>query len=498
MASRRQHKASTPSTKAEPFTIDHFKAYSDLLVFDDGSQRGLEDWQLEIVRDIFKGYAQVWAIVPEGNGKSTMTAAIALYGADYSQSPWIPVAAYTAKQARIIFDQAEGFVQRTPGMLNRFKPQGGYKIIRSLRNGGIGIEVFAADAGGGDGVIPYPFAICDELHRTDMEVYKLWKGKLRKRQAQIIGISTAGEPETPFENMREDIRRKATDRKHDGAHLRAEGRNLVLHEWMVPNDDLCNDMEAVKAANPLSTITVAGLGDDFDSPTMDWGHWKRVKCNRAHRSAETAVTDKEWDDAQVDEEIPEHEGVILGADFAWKWDTTALVPLWMGPEYCLLGTPEILVPPRDNSSMHPDEAKDAILRLNERHRIETVVMDMHHAEDIAAWIEDTLQVRVIDHAHQQTKTHVQDYAAFTEALRNGTLKHTGDHGLRAHVLNAIARRLPGGDYRFDRPSSVRGNAKAQDKRVIDALTAAASAVEFSTRAEPVLSVYEKRAQEASQ
>lgn len=495
MASRRQHKASTRSTKAEPFTIDHFKAYSDLLVFDDGSQRGLEDWQLDIVRDIFEGYAQVWAIVPEGNGKSTMTAAIALYGADYSQSPWIPVAAYTAKQARIIHDQATGFVERTPGMLNRFKPFGGYKVIRSLRNGGVGIEVFAADAGGGDGVIPYPFAICDEMHRTDMSVYKLWKGKLRKRGAQIIGISTAGEPETTFENMREEIRRKATEREHNGAHLRAEGQNLVLHEWMVPNDDLCTDMEAVKAANPLSTITVAGLREDFNAPTTDLGDWKRLKCNRPTRPAVSAITDKEWDEAQVEEGIPEHEGVIIGADFAWKWDTTALVPLWMGPDYRLLGDPEILVPPRDGSQLHPDEAKDALLRLNERHRIDTVVMDMHAAQDIAAWIEDTMQVRVIDHAHQHVRTHVQDYAAFTEALRNGTLKHTGDYGLRAHVLNAIARRLPGGDYRFDRPSSVRGNAKAQDTRVIDALTAAASAVEFSNRAEPVVSVYEKRALE---
>jgi hypothetical protein len=59
-------------------------------------------------------------------------------------------------------------------------------------------------------------------------------------------------------------------------------------------------------------------------------------------------------------------------------------------------------------------------------------------------------VTVIDHAQGQTRTHVQDYEAFMEGLRNGTVKHTGDHDLRAHVLNAIARRLPGGDYRFDR------------------------------------------------
>ena len=50
---------------------------------------------------------------------------------------------------------------------DRFKCFGGYKLIRSIANGGIGIEVFAADAKTGDGVIPFPFAIVDELHRHD-------------------------------------------------------------------------------------------------------------------------------------------------------------------------------------------------------------------------------------------------------------------------------------------------------------------------------------------
>jgi hypothetical protein len=71
------------------------------------------------------------------------------------------------------------------------------------------------------------------------------------------------------------------------------------------------------------------------------------------------------------------------------------------------------------------------------------------------------------------------------------LKHTGDGGLRSHVLNATARRLPGGDHRFDRPNQSRG--KDQDRRVIDALTAASMAVEFQARkGPPPRSVYEDR------
>ena len=52
------------------------------------------------------------------------------------------------------------------------------------------------------------------------------------------------------------------------------------------------------------------------------------------------------------------------------------------------------------------------------------------------------------------------------------LRHRGDPALSEHVLNAIARVLPYGDARFDRPAQNRRSSE-QDGRVIDALTAAA-------------------------
>jgi phage terminase large subunit-like protein len=476
----------------DAFTAEHFREYASGLVFDDGETRAPQDWQLEVVADVFRGFPETWLIVPEGNGKSTLLAELALYGADFSDSPWIPVGASSAKQARIIYDQAAGFVERTPWLADRFKCFGGYKLIRSLANGGIGIEVFAAEAKTGDGVIPFPFAIVDELHRhDDLRLYSLWKGKLRKRGGQIVTISTAGEPETPFENTRDEIRRRATKRERTGGHLRAEGPGLVLHEWMVEKDELCSDMAAVKAANPLWSITEKTLGEDFASPTMDLGDWKRLKCNRPTRSVVSAITDKEWDDAQVDEEIPANAEMDIGLDIAFKWDTTAGAPLWVGPNYRLLGAPFILVPPRDGSSLHPDEIKNALLEMAHGYKLRTVVMDMERAADIASWIEDEMGITVIDRG-QTNKLACADYEAFMDGLRNGTLKHSGDTGLRAHVLNAIARRLPGGDHRFDRPTSSRRSIGQQDRRVIDALTAAAMVVQHSNRATPKTSVYEQR------
>ena len=174
---------------------------------------------------------------------------------------------------------------------------------------------------------------------------------------------------------------------------------------------------------------------------------------------ETAITDKEWDDAEVDDVIPAGAEITLGVDVAWKWDTTAMVPLFQTPGYRLLGSSRILVPPRDGSSIHPDVMKDALLEFAGEFKLRTVVMDMHRAEDIAAWVEEELGVTVIDHDHRAVKMHVADYEAFMDGLRNGTVKHVKDDRIRPHVLNAIARRLPGGDYRFDRPNASAGGVR---------------------------------------
>jgi phage terminase large subunit-like protein len=476
----------------EPFTVEHFSRFASLMVFDDGSTREPEPWQLAFAEDVFAGSREAWLVVGEGNGKSTFLAQLGLYGLHYAKEPWIPIGAASRDQAEIIYGQAAGFVRRTEVLKKYFRPYDGYRKLVSTRNGGRGMRVYPHDPKTGDGVIPYPYALIDEPHRhPDMRLYSLWKGKLRKRHAQILVISTAGEPGSPFEEMREKIRDQATDRHRDRAFLRAAGPGLVLHEYMVQSDAECADMEAVKCANPLSAITVEDLALEFSSPTLDIGEWKRFKCNRPTRSVLNAITDGEWDAAEVDMDIPAGAAVDVGLDVAFKWDTTAAVPLWKGPDFRLLGAPRILVPPRDGSSMHPDVVKDALLALGDEYRIETVVMDMSRAEDIAAWVEDELGVTVIDR-DQANKAAVADYEAFMDGLRNGTVRHTGDRELRRHVLNATARRLPGGDYRFDRPTTTRGNAKAQDRRVIDGLTAAAMVVEHSNRAPARRSVYEDR------
>jgi phage terminase large subunit-like protein len=476
------------SRTKKPFTVDHWRAYSERVILDTDDYWELEPFHIEVIRPILAGVTEVWAVLPEGNTKTTLMAGFALYHCDYTQAPWVPIAASSRDQAEIMATQAYDMIRRTPGMPDRFKIQEGYRRILSLRNGGRGIKVYAADAGTGDGVIP-TLCLCDEGHRwPDLSLYRLWKGKLRKRHGQIVMISTAGEPGGEFEETRDRIRAKAVKRRQRGAHINAVGTNIVLNEWAVREARDITNMKKVKEANPFSGITIEDLEAEFNSPTTDLGDWKRLKCNIPSRSIHAAVTELEWDRARWNEPIPVDEHTDVGVDVAWKHDTFAIAPLWSGPEFRVLGPPAILVPPRDGSSMHPDEAKRAFEDLHTRNPIDAAVMDLERAEDIAAWLEDEMGITVVDRP-QGNANAVEDYDAFMRDLRNGTLRHTGDPGLRQHVMNAIARSMPGDKKRFDRPSQSRAR-RRQVVRVIDGLTAAAMvnqyASSFTDAGEPLI------------
>lgn len=442
------------------------------MVLESGAPWEPEDFQLFFVEDLFGGHIENWLVLPEGNGKTTLLSGIALYHADYTPSPAVPIGASSREQAEILYSQGAGFVRRTPSLQKRFRPFDGYRRIKSLRTGGR-IQVFAADDRTGDGIIP-TLILIDELHRhRDMRLYRTWYGKRKKRGAQVAGISTAGEPGSEFEETRLSVISEPDEIAVNGAFTRAVAGGMVLHDFSVPADGDVEDMEQVKAANPLSTITVEGLLEDFESPNMTMAHWRRFKCNQPVRGSDSAVDQSEWEGAYSEEMIPAGQPIWAGLDLGWKWDTTALVPYWMkSPKDRLVGDPEILVPPRDGTQLHPSEIHSALRRLHGRNPIETVVYDPAvGGREMAAWIEDNLGSRVVEYGHTNAPAALA-YERFMEALRQGWLKHPGNDDLTRHVLNATARILPDGRVKFDRPSQSR-NAQLQERRVWDALDALA-------------------------
>jgi phage terminase large subunit-like protein len=455
---------------ARPFTLTHFRIWARTFELDNGQPFKLEPFQELFIKDVFSGKPVCWLVIPQGNGKTTLVSLLALYHIEFTDFGSVMVSAATREQATTIAQQAHAMLIRSERE-NEFvcQVEGNRRIRYDPMHSRM--QVKAADEKTGDGIIP-TLCIIDELHRQkDLGLYRTWRGKLKKRNAQMIVISTAGEPGSQFEEQRERMRQMAQEVERGETFTRAIGDSFVLHDWSVAEDGDSDDLELVARANPLSAVTVATLRAERESPDWNHQHWRRLTCNLPTRSEMAAITESEWFEAVCEEPIPIGEPIWLGLDVAWKWDTTAAVPLWWrDEEFRLLGPASVLVPPRDGNSLDPALVERALVEIHHRNPIHTVVMDMSRAEQLASWIESEFGATVVDRA-QTNKFAAMDYEKFMDALRQGWLKHSGDRDLTSHALNAIARILPYGDARFERPAQSRA-AREQDRRVIDALTAA--------------------------
>ncbi len=473
---------------AEPFTVEHFREWCSHLILDNDEFLLLQPFQERFVADLFSGRSVCWLCLPEGNGKTTLTAAIGLYWCEFKPGAKVLAAAAAVEQATLVYQQAEGMVLRTPRlhesatsavlvakgkrsvMRPRFECLEGWKRINHVN--GSRFQVKPASDITGDGVIP-DLCLIDELHRhRNLRLYRTWAGKLRKKKATMVVISTAGEPGGEFETTREDMRQTATEREFEDCFLRAATDKWVLHDWAIPEDGDVEDLSLVVRANPLSTVTVEALRETRQLPGMTQQHWSRMNANVPARGSSAAIPERVWHDAATAERIPKTADVWLGIDVAFYWDTTSIVPLWWkSEEERILAPAVVLEPPRDGSQLDVRVVKQAIGDLCAKYAVSTVVMDSARAEDVAAWMSDDLELTVVYRA-QSPKPQCEDYERFMAALRQGWLRHSGDAGLRQHALNAVAKMQPDGGARFGRISETRQGGN-QDARVIDALVAAA-------------------------
>jgi phage terminase large subunit-like protein len=415
---------------------------------------------------------------------------LALYYGDYTPSAMVPVAASSREQAEILYRQAAGLVDRSPELKSRFRAYDGYRRIKCHRTDGR-IQVFAADDRTGDGIIPGGIAIVEELHRhRDLRLYRTWRGKLGKRNAQLAGISTAGEPGGEFEEVRDRMKRDATSVRtdHGGCRVRASSDEHVIHDFAVPSTKQADDMEVVALANPLSQNTAEALTRARQSPTMTREHWLRFKCNLATLVGGSALQPEEWDRLEErDVEIPDDAGRLGWLDLGWKIDTSAMgVLAWESDERRIVTGVRVLEPPVDESDVvagilltqvefgadmwvvDPSAGAEQMVQLLEKGQHPLQTDDELRAEHgLPPLTGDEAPLEFVGHS-QDNAPMSQAAARLDEAVRNRWIVHDGDRRLRAHVLNAVAKPIGDAKWKFDRPADAKGDRRKNYP--IDALT----------------------------
>ena len=450
-----------------------FEEFCAGLTQENGSPFVLEPFQRTMLEDFFAGATETVIVISKKNGKSTLLAALALHHLVTTDNALCPIAAAARDQAMWIFDQARGFVQRSPGLQAQLRVLRGYREIRRRHPDcpenpkemfGL-LKVLAADEDTADGVIP-TLALVDELHRHKRsELYGVFMDGLGPRNGRMITISTAGSSEDSPLGL---LRKKAHElpgfrRDHVAKYNYAKSENgaFVLHEWCLDPTDDVDDIKVVLKANPASWHTEEALRRRYDSPSMTPWQWRRFACGIWTEGEEPWIDPQMWDRlADPAMEIVEGADVWLAVDIGVRHDTTAVAVAERQGGRLAVRT-IVLEPPRAGAL--PLEAVEALIRrLCEEFRVQGVVYDPWSFRRSAELLEDEgLPMLEFPQSSERMANASENLYRLIET---GELVHDGDPVLRAHVMGGVTKETERGWRLVKDPRS---------RRPIDALVAVA-------------------------
>lgn len=449
--------------------------------------------QMMMLEDYFDGVRETLILLPKKNGKTGVAAALALDHLLVTPFAECFIAAASRDQAARVLDAIGGYVRRSPELSARVR----LKQREAIHDGNNGfIRVLAADTDTSDGVTP-TLAIVDELHRhRSGELAGLLRDGLGPRGGRMLNISTSGDSEdSPLGKLRAAAYELPGMVRDGGSHRYVRsGDNFAMHEWALDPEQDVHDLELVKGANPAPWLTVDELRRRHDSPSMMSWQWKRFACGIWAAGEFGAIDALEWSRCgELGLTIPEGaRGPFIGVDLGYKWDTTAIVPLWIvgggwhevtrqvrpgavvrewgrdeTVETAYIGTPSIIVPPRDGTSLSVDEIFEACAEMAARWPGSTFVLDPLAGGEFLAQRLDTDLPGEVSTYSQSNGPMCRASQRFAEMIASGSLHHSDNEEMTAHVL-ACGVRTVGEGWRLGK--------KQGSKAPIDAAIACAMAL----------------------
>lgn len=225
--------------------------YRGFLKFADFVGLGLEDFQRKIARAYFDGQRELLILLPKGNGKTTLMAAVAVHHLLTHPDPAVYCGAASVQQARILFEAAREMTRKLPP--RHFTRRA--LELRAEQSGGV-LRMLPSDGKRTHG-ITYSLGLVDELwaHR-DGALYESFRSAAIKRaDARLVVISTSdvGE-ERPLCKLR--ARALALPSvKRTGPLVECKGDHFRALLWEVADGVGADDLDAIAATNPASWIT---------------------------------------------------------------------------------------------------------------------------------------------------------------------------------------------------------------------------------------------------
>jgi phage terminase large subunit-like protein len=392
----------------------------------------LRPWQRELVAGVWDGRPRPrlagW-MLPRGQGKTSLTALLALYellcGAEGAN---IVVAACDERQAGICLRQAQRMVELHPALSRRVQV---YADQLTVPARGASFQVLPAVAKRLEG-LDYTLAIIDEAGRVDREVFEvvaLASGK--QRASLVLAIGTPG-PEladTVLGGLRQYTAEHPDDsltvwREHSAAGFEHHPVDC-RHCWYLANP----------ALGPGGFLAEDGLVACLP-PKMRESSFRRARlCQFVNQLEDAWLPPGAWAAcADPTRSIPDGADVVVAFDGSFNADCSVLVAATVDerPHVELV---ELWEPAGGQVPVVDVEA--AIRAACRRWRVLEVAADpFRWARSLQLLDGEGLPVG----EYPQSPARMQPATArFYEAVVNGGLTHSGDSRLARHVGNAVLR-----------------------------------------------------------
>jgi phage terminase large subunit-like protein len=390
----------------------------------------LRPWQRELIAATWDQRPQPriagW-MLPRGQGKTSLTAVLALYellaGAE---GAGVVAVATDERQAALVHRQASRMVELHPDLESRVQQ---YADALAVPARGSSFQVLPAVPKRLEG-LDFTLAIVDEAGRVDQEVYEVVSLATGKQASSVVlAIGTPGpelentvlgrlrsyaleHPEDPLVVWREHSAAGFEDHPVDCAHC-WELANPALGDFLA-RDGLQAVLPPKMREASFRRARLCQLTDQLEEAWLPPGAW--AACAEATRS------------------IADGEEVVLAFDGSFNGDTTVLTVASVD-QRPFVDLVELWEPTGAQVPIVDVEA--AIRAACRRWRVLEIAADpFRWARSLQ--LLDGEGLPVLEYPQSPGRM-TPATARFYEAVVNGQLTHSGDHRLARHIGNAVLR-----------------------------------------------------------
>ncbi len=388
----------------------------------------LRQWQKRIVRGLFDEPRprQGLVSIPRGNGKSTLAAALGLYGllGDGVEGAQVLTVASDERQARIVFNAARRMVELNPELVARVQVFQDRLYVPGTDSV---LAPLPAEPGALQGFDP-SLCIVDELHVVGAPVWEAMSLASGKRDLSLVlAISTPAADS-------ESVMWKLVEHGRVG-----DDPSFYFQEFAAPTGCDVADEDAWEAANPALDDFLHRDALRATLRTSRESSFRRFRLGQWAGAEDTWLPEGAWE-ACVDASAVVEDGaeVCVGFDGSYNGDVTALVvasvadrphvdvvAVWERPEHAHGWEVPIV------------EVEDAIRQACRRWKVREIACDpFRWGRSMQVLEAEGLPiVEFPQSAARMTPATQRLY----EAVTTKAMTHSGDRLLARHVANATLK-----------------------------------------------------------